>query len=41
MSRDDNFVGTRPVSEAHSFDIATLEAWLTQHLAGFKGPLTV
>jgi aminoglycoside phosphotransferase (APT) family kinase protein len=29
------------VSEAHSFDIATLEAWLTQHLAGFKGPLTV
>ena len=41
MSRDDNFVGTRPVSEAHSFDIATLEAWLTQHLAGFKGPLSV
>ena len=41
MSRDDNFVGTRPVSEAHSFDIATLEAWLTKHLAGFKGPLTV
>ncbi len=41
MSRDDNFVGTRPVSEAHSFDIATLEAWLTQHLGGFKGPLTV
>jgi aminoglycoside phosphotransferase (APT) family kinase protein len=41
MSRDDNFVGTRPVSEAHSFDIATLEAWLTQHLTGFKGPLTV
>ena len=41
MSRDDNFVGTRPVSEAHSFDIATLESWLTQHLAGFKGPLTV
>ena len=41
MSRDDNFVGTRPVSEAHSFDIAALEAWLTQHLVGFKGPLTV
>ena len=41
MSRDDNFVGTRPVSEAHSFDIAALEAWLTQHLDGFKGPLSV
>ena len=41
MSRDDNFVGTRPVSEAHSFDVAALEAWLAAHMANFKGPLTV
>ena len=41
MSRDDTYVGTRPVSEAHSFDVAALKAWLTQHLAGFQGPLQV
>ncbi len=41
MSREDNFVGTRPVSEAHSFDVAALEAWLGAHMADFKGPLTV
>ena len=41
MSREDNFVGTRPVSEAHSFDIAALEAWLGAHMTDFKGPLTV
>ena len=29
MSRDDTYVGTRPVSEAHSFDVAALQAWLT------------
>jgi aminoglycoside phosphotransferase (APT) family kinase protein len=41
MSRDDTFVGTRAVSEAHSFDIGTLQAWLSQHLQGFAGPLHV
>ncbi len=41
MSREDSFVGTRPVSEAHSFDVAVLEAWLRAHLPGFEGPLTV
>ena len=41
MSRDENFVGTRPVSEAHSFDVAVLQTWLTQHLSGFAGPLNV
>ena len=35
------FSGTRPVSEAHAFDTAALQAWLTQHVAGFKGPLSV
>ena len=41
MSRDAEFIGTRPVSDAHSFDVAALEAWLTQHMAGFQGPLQV
>lgn len=41
MSRDDTFVGTRAVSDAHSFDVGTLQAWLSQHLQGFAGPLHV
>jgi aminoglycoside phosphotransferase (APT) family kinase protein len=41
MSEFDHFVGTRPVSEQHKFDAAALEAWLSHHLEGFAGPLTV
>ncbi len=41
MSQFDHFVGTRPVSGQHVFDVPTLQAWLTQHLPGFAGPLTV
>ena len=41
MSANDNFVGTRPVSEAHQFDVSVLEAWLKQHMPGFAGPLSV
>jgi aminoglycoside phosphotransferase (APT) family kinase protein len=41
MSDFDHFVGTRPVSAAHAFDIAALQHWLTQHVDGFAGPLTV
>ena len=41
MSRDDTFVGTRAVSDAHSFDVGTLQTWLSQHLTGFAGPLQV
>ncbi|WP_298433027.1 phosphotransferase [Ottowia sp.] len=37
----DQFVGTRPVSEAHAFDTAALERWLTAQVEGFAGPLTV
>jgi aminoglycoside phosphotransferase (APT) family kinase protein len=33
--------GTKPVSGAHAFDTAPLQAYLTQHLAGFAGPLSV
>jgi aminoglycoside phosphotransferase (APT) family kinase protein len=33
--------GTKPVSGAHAFDTAPLQAYLTQHLEGFAGPLSV
>ena len=41
MTDFDHFVGTRPVSSAHAFDVAALSAWLEQKLPGFAGPLTV
>jgi len=41
MSNFDHFIGTRPVSDQHAFDTAALSAWLSQHLEGFAGPLTV
>ncbi len=37
----DHFIGTRPVSEKHAFDVAALTAWMEQHVEGFRGPLTV
>ncbi len=41
MSRYENFEGTKAVSGAHQFDESALQVWLSQHLPGFKGPLTV
>jgi aminoglycoside phosphotransferase (APT) family kinase protein len=41
MNASDNFVGTRPVSEAHQFDVGALESWLTKNMPGFAGPLRV
>ena len=41
MSNFDHFVGTRAVSEQHAFDVAALTAWLTAHMKGFEGPMTV
>ena len=41
MTDFDHFVGTRPVSSAHAFDVAALSAWLEQKLPDFAGPLTV
>ena len=41
MSNFDHFVGTRPVSSQHAFDVAALSAWLQTHLNGFAGPLSV
>lgn len=37
----DHFVGTKPVAGAHAFDTAALAAWLSRHLEGFAGPLSV
>ncbi len=41
MSDFDYFVGTRPVSEQHVFDVAALSTWLDANLPGFAGPLSV
>src|SRR4030095_7650816 len=43
MTQDssDNFVGTRAVSQQHLVDVDALAPWLTTHLDGFEGPLTV
>ncbi|WP_027478640.1 phosphotransferase family protein [Curvibacter gracilis] len=41
MSNYEHFVGTRPVTDQHAIDTAALSQWLSQHLAGFEGPLSV
>ena len=40
MSEFDHFLGTRPVSGQHAFDLDVLSAWLTVNLPGFTGPLS-
>jgi aminoglycoside phosphotransferase (APT) family kinase protein len=37
----EQFSGTAPVQERHRFDATALEAWLNDHVAGFRGPLEV
>jgi aminoglycoside phosphotransferase (APT) family kinase protein len=39
MSSFDAYIGTRPVADAHRFDVASLERYLREHLPGFAGPL--
>ncbi|MDQ3077692.1 MAG: phosphotransferase family protein [Pseudomonadota bacterium] len=41
MDRTEANSGTRDVSERLRFDVAALEAWMVEHVAGFAGPLTV
>lgn len=41
MSDFEHFVGTKAVSEKHLFDISALSNYLSQHLLGFEGPLSV
>jgi len=37
----DKFTGTKPVSDQHAFEVDALQSWLTAHVEGFAGPLTV
>ena len=37
----EEFIGTQPVADRQKFDVAALETYLTAHIAGFHGPLTV
>ena len=41
MTDFDQFIGTRAVPTAQAFDVAALAQWLSEHLEGFRGPLTV
>lgn len=38
---DQQFSGTMPVSDRQRFDVGALQAYLADHLPGFKGPLNV
>jgi aminoglycoside phosphotransferase (APT) family kinase protein len=33
--------GTRPVADAHRFDVAALESYMLEHIEGFRGPVKV
>lgn len=37
----EQYTGTRPVAPQHTFDPAPLQHWLSAHLDGFAGPLTI
>ncbi len=37
----DAYIGTRPVAEAHRFDVAALERYMRAHVEGFSGTLAV
>src|SRR4051812_23666918 len=41
IDRQSAFSGTKDVVPALAFDVARLESYLVQHLAGFEGPLVV
>ncbi|MES2422799.1 MAG: phosphotransferase [Pseudomonadota bacterium] len=41
MADFDHFVGTRALPDTHALDVAALSAYLSQHLDGFVGPLSL
>lgn len=41
LDRQAAFSGTKDVAQALRIEVAPLEAWLTRHIAGFTGPLTI
>ena len=38
---ESTIAGTMPVRDTHRFDVAALERYMREHVAGFAGPLTV
>src|ERR1700740_3173103 len=41
VREDADFSGTKPVEERHRIDEAGLDRWMSQHVEGYAGPLTV
>lgn len=41
MSDTTDFTGTRPVAQAHAFDVGRLQDYMREHVAGFSGTLDV
>lgn len=41
LSRQEQFSGTKEVNPVHALDEKKLEAYLSDHVEGFKGPLTI
>ncbi len=41
MTDFEHFVGTRPVPEHQQVDVAALQSWLSTHVEGFAGPLSL
>jgi aminoglycoside phosphotransferase (APT) family kinase protein len=41
MNDYEEYQGTRPIAEAHRFDVAALERYLRSHVPGFEGPVEV
>jgi len=41
MSGYEAYQGTRPMADAHRFDVAALERYMAAHVPGFRGPLEV
>ena len=37
----DQFTGTQAMSAQHAVDVGALQTWLTNHLPGFEGPLSI
>jgi aminoglycoside phosphotransferase (APT) family kinase protein len=40
-SIDETFTGTRALAQNQALDVPALQTWLTQHVPGFAGPLTI
>jgi aminoglycoside phosphotransferase (APT) family kinase protein len=41
VKNDEEFSGTRPVEERQRFDEPRLDAWMSENVEGYRGPLVV